>query len=121
MRYATLAVLLLLGVFGMTAPVVADINSCVVTVDVTGETPVYETDSIIHVTADVGGTTGNYFYWVKIKIEGNTLVNQRYLGNGASIDRQYSPTSWGIYDAGNEIEFTVTIGTVFDSLVQTIQ
>lgn len=120
MRYATLATLLLLGVFGMSAPVVAD-AAPVVTVDVTGDSPIYDTQTQFNVTANVGGTSGNYFYNIKVKIEGFTLHNRNYLGNGGTISQVIQCGAWGTFDAGNEIEFIVTIGAVADSLIQDIQ
>lgn len=122
MRYATLAFLLVFGVFGMMAPAAVQATPApVITVDVTGEDPVFDTDTFVNVQATIGGTTGNYYYNVTVKINGNTMHNKNYLGSGATIDRAVSTTGWGIYDAGNTIEFKVTVSGVFDTYSQTIQ
>lgn len=121
MRYATLAILLLSGLFGMSAPVIEASPTCVVTVDVTGDTPIYDTQSSFNVTATVGGTTGNYAFNIQVRIEGFVVSSKNYIGSGSSISKTVQTAGWNTFDAGNEIEFRVTVSGVVDSLFQDIQ
>lgn len=120
MRYATLAVLslLLLGMFGMSAPVVAEDHAARVTVTVTGPSTVHATDNPVVVTG-LTDQTGSYFYWIRITVAGTVKHNLRYLGSGTSITKNVPTTGWGL-SSGQSFDTMITIGTANNTLSTTV-
>lgn len=119
MRYATLAILLLLGVFGMSAPVVAGDHAARVTVTVTGPSTVNASDNPVVVTG-ITDQTGSYFFWIKITVNGTVKHNTRYLGSGTSITKNVATTGWGM-SAGQSFDTQITIGAASNTLSTTVQ
>lgn len=120
MRYATLAILLLSGLFGMSAPVIEASPTCVVTVDVTGPAAISDGQTSCYVTANVGGTTGNYFYNIQIRIGGHLMYTRSFITSSPTINKIVDMSPWGLVVEGASFETKVTVSGVVDTLTVTI-
>lgn len=123
MRYATLAILLLLGMFGMSASVVAEDGSAPVTCEVTGPAAYDNAGSTMTVTGTVGNPTFNYSFIVRKLVggvpNGQYLYKGPYTGAGGAFSKVVNVSSLSLGDDHEvRIELTVTQPSAgYDELV----
>ena len=122
MRYATLATLLALGVFGMSASVAAEDMGAItakrtISVDITGPASFNNAGTIITVAASMGVSNFTYeFHFIRVAggVDQANLYKGPYVGTGGAINKSIGIGSLNLQDS-DELRIELSVRTSTDN------